>query len=307
MFEFYADWCSPCKELAPVLEKIARNNKDKVTVYKINTDRNSELSYSFRVSGIPHVIFVKNKENVFSLTGLYPQNMYLRIIDQFAETEEKKTETPDGELVDGTRVIRLSTSSRIDNIYVYRGETVELIIEKVDFPYSIHIPEYNISQEGIIGQNLNVTFKAKNIGVFPIFCNGQCPTGDGAIYGQIVVMQYKAPVGAQYKEVDAKQAMDLIKKNDPLILDVRTPNEYYSGHIENAVLIPLQQLSDRLSEIEDYKDRVVLLYCRTGNRSTVAAEILIQNGFKKLYNLSNGIKEWKAGNYKLVTYSVKSP
>lgn len=101
MFEFYADWCSPCKELEPVLEKIARENSNKVAVYKINTDRNSELSYSFRVSGIPYVIFVKNKENVFSLNGLHPQNMYLRIIDQFAETAKKKSETPDGELVDG--------------------------------------------------------------------------------------------------------------------------------------------------------------------------------------------------------------
>lgn len=101
MFEFYADWCSLCKKLEPILEKIARENRDKVAVYKINTDRNSELSYSFRVSGIPHVIFVKNKENVFSLTGLHPQNMYLKIIDQFAETAKKKSETSGGELVDG--------------------------------------------------------------------------------------------------------------------------------------------------------------------------------------------------------------
>jgi thioredoxin len=97
MFEFFADWCSPCKELEPVLEKIARENRGKVTVYKINTDRNSELLYSFRVSGIPHVIFVKNKESVYSLTGLYPQNMYMRIIDQFAAAVEKKSEATDME------------------------------------------------------------------------------------------------------------------------------------------------------------------------------------------------------------------
>ncbi len=98
MFEFYADWCSPCKELEPVLEKIARKNKDRVTVYKINTDRNSELLYSFRVSGIPHVIFVKNKENVYSLTGLYPKNMYIKIIDQFSGSVTREPDTPDKEV-----------------------------------------------------------------------------------------------------------------------------------------------------------------------------------------------------------------
>lgn len=306
MFEFYADWCSPCKELAPVLEKIAKENKDKVTVYKINTDRNSDLLHSFRVRGIPYVVFVKNQENVFSLTGLYPRNMYLRVIEQFSESTEKKSDTPDGEIIDGIRVIRLSTSSRIDDIYVYRGETINLIIEKIEFPYSIHIPEYGISKEGIIGQNLDVKFKAKSVGVFPIFCNGQCPSGDGAIYGRIVVMQYEASDDAQYKEIGANQAIDLIKKNNPLIIDVRTPNEYYSGHIENAMLIPLQQLGGRLSEIEEYKEKDILLYCRSGNRSTVAAEILIKNGFKKLYNLRYGIKEWQANNYKVVKYPARS-
>jgi putative thioredoxin len=98
MLEFYADWCPSCKELAPVLEKIARENRDKVTVYKINTDRNSELAYSFRVSGIPHVVFIKNKENVFSLSGVYPQNMYLRIIDQFSGSVTRDPDTPDKEV-----------------------------------------------------------------------------------------------------------------------------------------------------------------------------------------------------------------
>jgi thioredoxin len=86
LLDFYADWCPPCKELAPILEKIAREQKAIVTIYKINIDRNRELSNSFRVIGIPHVAFVKNKENVFSLTGLYPKNMYLKVIEQYAET-----------------------------------------------------------------------------------------------------------------------------------------------------------------------------------------------------------------------------
>jgi thioredoxin 1 len=86
LLDFYADWCPPCKELAPILEKIAKEKSDTVTIYKINIDRNRELSDSFRITGIPHVAFFKNKENVFSLTGLYPKNMYLKVIEKFAET-----------------------------------------------------------------------------------------------------------------------------------------------------------------------------------------------------------------------------
>jgi len=85
ILDFYADWCPPCKELFPVLEKIGKENRDSVTIYKINIDRHSELANSFRVTGIPHVAFVKNKENVLSLTGLYPKNMYLKVIQQYSE------------------------------------------------------------------------------------------------------------------------------------------------------------------------------------------------------------------------------
>jgi thioredoxin len=86
VLDFYADWCPPCKELEPILEKIAKEKGDTVTIYKVNVDRNRELSNSFRITGIPHVTFFKNKKNVYSLTGLYPKNMYLKVIEKFAET-----------------------------------------------------------------------------------------------------------------------------------------------------------------------------------------------------------------------------
>jgi thioredoxin len=86
VLDFYADWCPPCKELAPILEKIAKEKSATVAIYKINVDRNQELSNSFRITGIPHVAFFKNKENVFSLTGLYPKSMYLKVIEKFTET-----------------------------------------------------------------------------------------------------------------------------------------------------------------------------------------------------------------------------
>jgi thioredoxin 1 len=88
ILEFYADWCPPCRELAPILEKIAKEKSAAVAIYKINIDQQRELSNSFRVTGIPHVSFVKNKEHVFSLTGLYPQTMYLKVIENFTKPDQ---------------------------------------------------------------------------------------------------------------------------------------------------------------------------------------------------------------------------
>jgi thioredoxin len=88
ILEFYADWCPPCKELAPILEKIAKEKSTTVSIYKIDVDRHRELMNSFRVTGIPYVSFVKNKENVFSLTGLYPKTMYLNVIEQYTQPDK---------------------------------------------------------------------------------------------------------------------------------------------------------------------------------------------------------------------------
>jgi thioredoxin len=88
ILEFYADWCPPCKELAPILEKIAKEKSETVAIYKIDTDRHHELMNSFRVTGIPYVSFIKNKENVFSLTGLYPKTVYLQVIEKYTKPTE---------------------------------------------------------------------------------------------------------------------------------------------------------------------------------------------------------------------------
>lgn len=76
-----------------------------------------------------------------------------------------------------------------------------------------------------------------------------------------------------------------------LLLDVRTPQEFASGHIPGAVNISLQTLQSRLSEIP--RDQPIVVYCRSGNRSVTASEILAQAGYTDLYDLG-GIIAWSA-------------
>jgi thioredoxin len=293
IFDLYADWCGPCRTLSPMLEEIAKENKEKADFFKINVDKLPQLAGAFKVSGIPHVSFLKDKTIVLTLVGVRPKSTYVKAVNQFSEKgNEELASQPDGEIVSGVRVIRFKAGINPRSLYIYRGETVKLVIEKQDFPFSVHIPAFDVSKKAAKNEDLEITFKAKNVGVYPIFCNGNCPAGDGALHGKIIVMQYKAEGEAQYKELTAQEAKAFIEKNNPLILDVRTPREYYSGYLPGAVLIPLQQLTERVSEIEKYKDKEVLIYCRSGNRSTVAGEILIQKGFKKIYNIRDGMRGW---------------
>lgn len=75
-----------------------------------------------------------------------------------------------------------------------------------------------------------------------------------------------------------------------LLLDVRQPEEYQGEHITGAVNIPVQALAERLGEVP--KDRPVVFYCRSGNRTKKAAAILSQAGYRDLYDLG-GILQWK--------------
>jgi thioredoxin len=300
VFDLYADWCGPCKILSPMLEEIAKENKEKADFYKINVDQLPQIAGAFKVSGIPHVSLVKDKTIVLTLVGVRPKDVYVKAVNQFSSKgDEKLVSKPDGEIVGGERVIRFKAGIDPHSIYVYRGETIKLVIEKQGFPFSIHIPAFDISQEAKASEGVEVTFKAKDVGVFPIFCNGNCPAGDGALHGKIIVMQYQSEGESKYAELTAPEAKAFIEKENPLILDVRTPAEYYSGHIPGAVLIPLQQLADRLSEIENHKEKDILIYCRSGNRSTVAAEILNRDGFKKTHNLRDGILDWIKNGFEL--------
>ena len=79
-----------------------------------------------------------------------------------------------------------------------------------------------------------------------------------------------------------------------LLVDVRTPEEYASGHIAGSVNIPVQELGNRLAEVS--KDQPVVVYCRSGNRSAQAASILESAGYTGVYDLG-GIGAWQQAGY----------
>ena len=86
----------------------------------------------------------------------------------------------------------------------------------------------------------------------------------------------------------------IIDNPDGFLLDVRTQAEWeQDGHLENATLIPHTELESREGELPSDKDALILLYCRSGNRSQDAAQTLLDIGFTNLMELETGINGWK--------------
>ena len=98
------------------------------------------------------------------------------------------------------------------------------------------------------------------------------------------------------KDVDANGALQLINHKNAFVLDVRQPDEYKAGHMLNAELIPLGKLKERIAELEKYKDKPVVVVCRSGNRSGTACAILTKSGFTQAYNLAGGMMAWQKAN-----------
>ena len=108
----------------------------------------------------------------------------------------------------------------------------------------------------------------------------------GFLYGQ--------NQNASFKNITAQQVYEKIQKGEKLILvDVRTHEEFNGplGHIEGARLIPLDSLAERYGELLPVKDREIIIYCRSGNRSRMASAFLAEKGLK-VENMLGGMKAW---------------
>ena len=101
------------------------------------------------------------------------------------------------------------------------------------------------------------------------------------------------------KEVNSAGALQLINHKGAVVLDVREPGEYDSGHVLNAKLLPLGKLKERIGELEKYKDSPIVVVCRSGNRSGTACFILGKQGFSQAYNLAGGVQAWQKASLPL--------
>ena len=190
-----------------------------------------------------------------------------------------------GKIVNGLRLLMIGPDKTANHMVIYRGDYIQPALTSLT-PFEITIPELNIQKKFPAAADTKPYIKMKKIGRYAFTA--------GEYSGTIEVIEYNA---ARYKELTAAEASQIMKNIQPLLLDVRTPGEFQRGFIEGAKLLPVQVLQQQIATLDAYKDQEIIIYCATGNRSTVASRILIENGFTKIYNLRYGIVDWYNKGY----------
>ena len=193
-----------------------------------------------------------------------------------------------GRLVGGLRIVDLDPAAPTPALRVYRGDYVQLMLTG-GAPFTVTIDSLKLSWTWPVPEGGKPYLKMTEPGRYAYTA--------GSTNGTIEVIEFKA---AAYREVNAAEAAQFIANLKPFVLDVRTPGEFAEGHLAGAVLLPVQELQQRLGELAPHRQEPVFVYCHSGNRSTVAAKLLVDAGFENVVNLRKGITDWKGAGLPLV-------
>lgn len=120
------------------------------------------------------------------------------------------------------------------------------------------------------------------------------------ILTMIIKMEFESRFSG-VPQLAAGDAVRLMNNDDTVIVDVREPQEFSGSHIKGAIHIPMSALKTRLNELEKYKNRPVLAYCRSGSRSNYACRVMKKAGFEQVNNLAGGVMGWESANLPLTS------
>lgn len=89
IIDFYADWCGPCKKVAPILKELAEVYKNDIIIYKVDVDKEKELASAFGIQSIPSILFVPQKGQPQMAQGALPKEEFVKLIDNFLLNKNK--------------------------------------------------------------------------------------------------------------------------------------------------------------------------------------------------------------------------
>jgi rhodanese-related sulfurtransferase len=115
-----------------------------------------------------------------------------------------------------------------------------------------------------------------------------------------LIFFYEMKIATQrFASLTPAAAVQLMNKEDVVVLDVREAAETIGGKITRAIQIPVGAVAKRIGELEKHKDKTLLVYCKSGARSGVACKQLGKHGFDKVYSLNGGLMAWQEAHLPL--------
>lgn len=120
----------------------------------------------------------------------------------------------------------------------------------------------------------------------------------------MIIQSYFGDKMAGYASVSPEQAVRLIN-DGAFVLDVRSVDEYRTGHLSGAKNISIADLAQKLDSLSEHKAGTTLVYCESGMRSSRACGMLSKAGFQNLNNLSGGVSSWRSANLPLAKQGKK--
>lgn len=102
------------------------------------------------------------------------------------------------------------------------------------------------------------------------------------------------------KGISAQQLVDLVNRENAVVLDLRDKKEFDQGHLVGAINVPYANLETRVSELQKYKEKPLVLVCRMGQHAGSAGNVLRKNGFTNISRLTGGYVEWRNQNLPVV-------
>jgi len=117
----------------------------------------------------------------------------------------------------------------------------------------------------------------------------------------IIIWTEIGRLNQNFAQLNANQAVQLINSDKTICIDVREEKEIASGGIQGAIHIPSGQITNRINELDKYKTSPILVYCRSGSRSSHVCKQLDKAGFENLSNLAGGIIAWETAKLPIVS------
>ncbi len=109
----------------------------------------------------------------------------------------------------------------------------------------------------------------------------------------LLIQEFLDTAFKKFKPLSPLLAVAQMNNEESLILDVREAHEFIKGHIDGAINIPLGKINERLNQIEEYKNKPIIVVCQNGARSIPACKNLFKEGYQQLFSITGGMISWE--------------